>query len=148
MPENRPIRILHVEDTEADADMTALALKEGNIPHMLHVVTDGAQAVDYLMRKPPYKEAARPDLILLDLDLPRLRGEEVLELIKNHESLRAIPIIIFSTYNTNKSKHNAYKLHANSYVVKPNDTKTFMEKVQAIAHYWSNVSELPVVMAD
>jgi CheY-like chemotaxis protein len=112
MPENRQLRILQVEDTEADAHMTALALKEGNIPHILHVVTDGEQAVDYLKRKLPFTEALRPDLILLDLDLPRLKGEEVLELIKNHESLKAIPVIIFSTHNTNKSKHNAYKLHA------------------------------------
>lgn len=147
MQEHRPLRFLQVEDTQGDAQMTALALKEGKIPHVLHVVTDGVQAIDFLTRIPPFAEADRPDLILLDLDLPRLKGDQVLEFIKGDESLKEIPVIIFSSHDTAESKHQAYRLHANSYVVKPLDIETFVERVQSIAEYWSNTSEVPIAGA-
>ncbi len=89
----------------------------------------------------------RPDLILLDLDLARLKGDQVLEFIKGDESLRTIPVIIFSTHDTAESKNLAYELHANSYVVKPMDMETFMAKVQSIAEYWCNTSEVPIARA-
>ena len=123
--------------------MTAFAMKQGNIPHVLQVVTDGVQAIDYLTRKAPFSDATRPDLILLDLDLPRLKGDQVLEFIKGDDSLKEIPVIIFSSHDTAESKHHAYHLHANSYVVKPIDMETFTAKVQAIAEYWWTTSEAP-----
>jgi CheY-like chemotaxis protein len=147
MPDHRPLRILHIEDTQGDAQMTALAMKEGKIPHILHVVTDGVQAIDFLTRNHPFSDAERPDLILLDLDLPRLKGDQVLEFIKGDESLMEIPVIIFSSHDTSESKHHAYQLHANSYVVKPQDLETFMTKVQSIADYWCNTSEIPLARA-
>jgi chemotaxis family two-component system response regulator Rcp1 len=144
MPDHRPLRILQVEDTQGDAQMTALAMKAGKIPHILQVVTDGVQAIDYLTKKDPFADAARPDLILLDLDLPRLKGDQVLEFIKGEESLREIPVIIFSSHDSAESKHHAYQLHANSYVVKPQDLEAFTSKVQSIADYWCNTSEAPI----
>lgn len=114
----------------------------GKIPYSMHVVTDGAQAIGFLKRDTPYSHAPRPDVILLDLNLPRLNGNEVLEIIKSDEVLRAIPVIVFSTSPAPQDKKHAYDLHANSYVVKPQDMETFIKKVQSIAEYWCNTSEI------
>ena len=140
--QNRPLIILQVEDTPADAQLTALAMDAGKIPHSLHVVTDGGQAVEFLKRSGPYADSPRPDVILLDIDLPRLNGNEVLEFIKSDDQLKSIPVIIFSTSDSEEIKKHAYDLHANSYVVKPMDLAGFMQKVQAIAEYWCKVSEI------
>src|ERR1700683_2762108 len=117
MSDHRPITILQVEDTAADAQLTARAMNLVNIPHSLHVVTDGAKALEFLQRTGIYSKAPRPDLILLDLELPKLNGNEVLEFIKGDEQLKTIPVVIFSTQDTAASKKHAYELHANSYVV-------------------------------
>jgi CheY-like chemotaxis protein len=145
MIDRRPLSVLQVEDTPGDASMTAIAMKECGIPHILHVVTDGAQAIDFLKQRSPFGSAPRPDLILLDLELPRLNGHQVLEFVKSDESLKTIPVIIFSSFDTAESKKHAYELHANSYVVKPLDMDAFRKKVQSIADYWCNTSEISVV---
>ena len=141
----RPLTILQVEDTPTDADLTAYAMNLGDVPHCLHVVTDGAQAIDFLKRAGQYCDAARPDLILLDLELPRLNGNEVLKFIKADEELKAIPVIVFTSSDAAESKRHAYELHANSYVVKPIDMVTFTKKVQSIADYWGNTSEIDII---
>ena len=121
MPDHPPVNdsATRVEDTPSDVQLTAYAMKLGDIPHTLCVVTDGAQAIAFLKRSAPFGDAPRPDLILLDLELPCLNGNDVLEFIKGDERLQTIPVIIFSTHDTPGSKKHAYELHANSYVVKP-----------------------------
>jgi two-component system, chemotaxis family, response regulator Rcp1 len=145
MLDGRPLTILQVEDTPSDAALTAYAMRIGEIPHSLHVVVDGAKALEFLRRTGPYFDAPRPDLILLDLELPRLNGNEVLQVIKNDEKLRTIPVIVFSAEDTAASKKHAYELHANSYVVKPLTMDAFTKKVQSIADYWSNTSEISML---
>lgn len=142
MPGCWPLTILQVEDTLSDAQMTAYALEAGEISHSMYVVTDGSQAMDFLKRRGQYRDAPRPDLILLDLELPMLSGNDVLEFIKSDDHFKAIPVIIFSTRDTAESKAHAYELHANSYVVKPTDMATFVKRVQSIADYWCNTSEV------
>jgi two-component system, chemotaxis family, response regulator Rcp1 len=141
MPDCRPLRILQVEDTPADAELTFYAMRDGGVPYSLQVVTDGEQALAFLKHSEPYCDAPRPDLILLDMDLPGVTGDQVLEFIKNHDDLKTIPVIIFSSCDTSDSKKHAYELYANSYVVKPMDMATFKQKVQSIAEYWRNTSE-------
>ncbi len=144
MPDCRPLRILQVEDTPADAELTDYAMRDGVVPYSLQVVTDGAQALAFLKRSEPYCDAARPDLILLDMELPGVTGDQVLEFIKSDDDLKTIPVIIFSSYDTEDSKKHAYELYANSYVVKPMDMATFKQRVQSIAEYWRNTSEVAV----
>lgn len=141
----RPLTILQVEDTPSDAQLTAYAMDLADVPHSLHVVTDGTQAIDFLKRSGQYRDAPRPDLILLDLELPRLNGNEVLEFIRADATLKTLPVIIFSTCDTAESKRHAYELHANSYVVKPMDMTSFMRKVKSIADYWCNTSEIDLL---
>jgi CheY-like chemotaxis protein len=138
---HRPLVILQVEDTPSDVSITAYALETGDVPHEMHVVSDGREAIDFLQRGGPYSSAPRPDIILLDLEMPGLNGEKVLEFIKGNADLKSIPVIIFSTYDSLEKKIHAYDLHANSYVLKPNDMNAFVKKVQGIADYWSNISE-------
>jgi CheY-like chemotaxis protein len=142
MTGSRPLIILQVEDSPADAALTAYAMQIGDIPYSMNVVNDGSKAIAFLEQVEPYKEAPRPDLILLDLDLPKMNGNEVLEFIKADESLMTIPVIIFSTHESPESKKHAYELHCNSYVVKPMDLDTFRERVQEIAQYWCNTSQI------
>jgi CheY-like chemotaxis protein len=139
-PSVRPLRILQVEDMPSDAVLTAHALKAGDVPYSIHVVKDGKQALVFLQRGQGFAEAPRPDLILLDLSLPIMNGQKVLEFIKNHPSLKAIPVVIFTTFATDASKKLAYNHHANSYVTKPTDFAQFTSTIQSIAAYWGRVS--------
>jgi chemotaxis family two-component system response regulator Rcp1 len=142
-PSTRPLTILQVEDTPADVVLTAHALKVGDVPYSIHVVGDGKQALLFLQRGERYAEAPRPDLILLDLSLPFINGQKVLQFIKNHPSLKAIPVVVFTTLATDVSKQMAYDHHANSYMVKPTDFGQFKSMIQSIAAYWTLVSTLP-----
>ncbi len=139
----RRLTILQVEDSPSDAALTAYALKMSGIPHSVHVVTDGKQAMQFLQRGAGHEHAPRPDLILLDLSLPGDDGHEVLRQIKSHADLTAIPVIIFSTFDASAAQRAAYELHASSYVVKPNQLSTFVAAVQAIESYWSRTTALP-----
>jgi CheY-like chemotaxis protein len=136
----RPLTILQVEDTPSDVVLTAHALKAGNVPYSIHVVKDGRQALVFLQHGEGFAEAPRPDLILLDLSLPFMNGQKVLEFIKNHPSLKAIPVVIFTTLATDASKKLAYDHHANSYVAKPTDFAQFTSTIQSIAAYWGRIS--------
>lgn len=142
MPVGRPLIILQVEDSTADALLTASAMEGGDIPYSLYLIPDGAEAIDFLKRRGSHRDAPRPHVVILDLDVPSLNGNEVLEFIKGDADLMTIPVIIFSGRDTAQSKQYAYEHHANSYVVKPMDLAGFTKKIQSIAEYWGDTSEL------
>lgn len=139
----RPIEILMVEDNPGDVRLTQEALKGGKIWNEINVVCDGVAALDYLLRVPPYENAVRPDLVLLDLNLPRKDGREVLAAIKANPSLMTIPVVILTTSQAEEDVVRAYNLHANCYVTKPVDFEQFTRIVQAIEQFWLSVVSLP-----
>jgi len=139
----RTIDILMVEDDPGDVRLTREALKGSKLLHSLNVVEDGVAALDYLRRNPPYQEAVRPDLVLLDLNLPRKDGREVLAAMKQDPALRAIPVVILTTSQAEEDVLRAYHLNANCYVTKPVDFDQFMRIVRTIEEFWLNVVTLP-----
>jgi len=139
----KPIEILLVEDSPGDVRLTAETLREGKIRNRLHVVWDGVEAMDYLHNRGPYAEAARPDLILLDLNLPKKDGREVLFEIKSDENLRSIPVIVLTTSDNDLDVLSCYDLHANCYIVKPVNLDKFIEVIKTIEGFWLNIVTLP-----
>jgi CheY-like chemotaxis protein len=138
----KTINVLLVEDDPGDVLMTREAFEE-NLHNRLDVVTDGAAALDYLRRAQPYADAPRPDLILLDLNLPRRDGREVLQEIKADPDLRHIPVIVLTTSKAQEDVLRSYQLHANAYVTKPVDFDGFIEAVKQIDHFFVSVVQLP-----
>jgi CheY-like chemotaxis protein len=139
----RAVEILMVEDNPGDVRLTREALKGGKIWNQLHVVEDGVAALDFLHRRAPHEDAPRPDLILLDLNLPKKDGREVLAAIKADESLKIIPVVILTTSQAEEDVIRAYALNANCYVTKPVDFLQFTRIVQAIESFWLTVVTLP-----
>jgi len=139
----RHIEILLVEDSPADILLTREAFEESRIINSLHVVEDGVQAMDFLYKRGAHALAPRPDLILLDLNLPRKNGREVLAEIKADSDLRKIPIVVLTTSSSDEDILRAYDLNANCYVVKPVGFENFMEAMQSIRHFWFSVVTLP-----
>jgi CheY-like chemotaxis protein len=139
----RPIEILLVEDSPSDTDLTVEALAAAKISNRLSVVEDGVQAMEFLRRQGGYAQAPRPDLILLDLNLPRKDGREVLADIRADEKLTTIPVVVLTTSQAEKDVLHAYALHANCYITKPVDFQQFMEVVRAIEDFWLTVVKLP-----
>ena len=139
----RPIEILMVEDNPGDVRLTREALKGGKVLNQLHVVEDGVAALDFLYRRPPHEDAIRPDLILLDLNLPKMDGRQVLAKIKSDETLRLIPVVVLTTSQAEEDVLRAYRLNANCYVTKPVDLHQFNRIVQAIEQFWLTVVSLP-----
>ena len=139
----RPIEILLVEDSPSDTELTIEALQEGKICNHLSIVEDGVQAMDFLRRKGSYAEAPRPDLILLDLNLPRKDGREVLAEMKTDPNLRTIPVIVLTTSKADEDVLRAYSLHANCYIIKPVDFRQFLEMIKFIESFWLSVVKLP-----
>jgi len=137
---NTPVEILLVEDSPDDADLMVEALHEGELTTHVTVVEDGEEAICYLFRQGPFAEAVRPDLILLDLHLPRKNGHEVLAEIKQDDSLRRIPVIILTSLADEQNFRDAYDLHANCCVRKPVDLDQFALTVQKIEHFWLHVA--------
>jgi len=138
-----PIEILLVEDNAGDVRLTREALKDAKVLNTLHVARDGEEAMDYLYHKGKYADAPRPDLILLDLNLPRKDGREVLAEIKADEDLKRIPVVILTTSKSEEDVLKVYNLHANCYVTKPLDLDQFIRVVQAIEDFWFTVVRLP-----
>ena len=138
-----PIEILLVEDSPTDALLTRQALAGGKLLNRLHVVEDGVKAIAFLRRQPPYGDAPRPKLILLDLNLPRKDGREVLAEIKEDEDLRMIPVIVLTTSNAETDILRSYSLHANCYITKPVDFASFADAVADIETFWFAVVTLP-----
>jgi CheY-like chemotaxis protein len=140
---NRPIEILLVEDNPGDARLTEEALKEGKVRNNLHMARDGVEAMAFLRREGTYKDAPRPDLVLLDLNLPRKDGREVLEEIKSDDKLKRIPVVVLTTSKAEEDVLRTYNLHANCYVTKPVDLEKFMVVVKTIDVFWLTVVTLP-----
>ena len=143
MPNTEPIEILLVEDNPGDARLAQEALKESKVHNNLHHVVDGVEAMAFLRRQEEYAGVPPPDLILLDLNLPRKDGREVLAEVKEDPDLRLIPIVVLTTSEAERDLIRSYDLHANAYVVKPIDLDRFIEIVQAIEHFWFSVVKLP-----
>jgi CheY-like chemotaxis protein len=142
-PTSRPFHILLVEDNPGDVRLIQEALKESCLPNCLHLAEDGVQAIAFLQRKQSHRSAPRPDLILLDLNLPRKSGREVLEEIKSDRDLRRIPVIILTTSQAEEDILFAYNLHANCYITKPVDLDQLFRIVRSIEVFWLTVAQLP-----
>ena len=142
-PNTEPIEILLVEDNPGDARLAREALKESKVHNNLHHVLDGVEAMRFLRREGAYAEMAVPDLILLDLNLPRKDGREVLAEIKDDAELRLVPVVVLTTSSAERDLVKSYDLHANAYVVKPIDLDRFIEIVQAIENFWFSIVKLP-----
>jgi CheY-like chemotaxis protein len=138
-----PIDVLLVEDDPGDTLMIREAFADNKVRNTLTCVTDGVQALRYLRREGEYADALRPDLILLDLNLPRMDGREVLAEIKGDESLRAIPVVVLTTSQAEEDVLRSYQLHANAYVAKPVDFERFVAVVRQIDEFFVTVVKLP-----
>ena len=139
----RPIEILLVEDSPSDTDLTVEALAAAKVTNRLSIVEDGVQAMAFLHRQGQYAEAPRPDLILLDLNLPRKDGREVLAEIRSDAKLTSIPVVVLTTSQAEQDVLRAYTLHANCYITKPVDFRQFLEVIEAIEGFWLSVVKLP-----
>jgi CheY-like chemotaxis protein len=139
----RAIEILLVEDNPGDVRLTREALKEGQLTNNLHVVEDGEQAMQFLGCEAEYAQVPRPDLILLDLNLPRKDGREVLAEIKQDPKLQKIPVVVLTTSKAEEDVCRAYKLNCNCYITKPADLGQFINVVRAIEHFWMTIVTLP-----
>jgi two-component system, chemotaxis family, response regulator Rcp1 len=142
-PVGRPLRVLLVEDDPGDVLIAQEALRAGNLSARLDVVSDGVEAMAYVRKQDAYAEAERPDLILLDLNLPRMSGHEVLAELKADSSLRRIPIVVLSTSVAAEDIAKSYDLHANVYVSKPVDFDEFAGVVKQIDEFFASVAQLP-----
>jgi two-component system, chemotaxis family, response regulator Rcp1 len=139
----RPIEVLLVEDNPGDIRLTKEALKEAKVLNTLTVVQDGVEALTCLRRQGQYANAKRPDLILLDLNLPKKDGREVLAEIKNDEALKFIPVVILTTSQDEQDVLKSYGLHANCYITKPVELEQFISVVKAIEDFWLGIVILP-----
>lgn len=143
MTKNKPITILMAEDNATDVMLTKEALAHAKLLNTLHVVDDGIEAMDFLHRRGKHLKAPQPDLILLDLNMPRKNGQEVLAEIKASDRLKHIPVVILTTSKAEEDVVKAYGLHANCYVIKPVDFDVFAEVVRSIQQFWFSVVTLP-----
>jgi two-component system, chemotaxis family, response regulator Rcp1 len=141
--DSRPVEILIVEDNQGDIRLTREALKESTLRNNLHVAEDGIEAMAFLHRQGPYQNAPTPDLILLDLNLPRKDGRQVLAEVKNDPVLQRIPVVILTTSSADQDIVDTYNLHANCYVVKPVGLNEFLRIVKAIEDFWLTIVRLP-----
>jgi two-component system, chemotaxis family, response regulator Rcp1 len=142
-PDARPVEILLVEDSPSDAELTVEALKEAKVQNRLNIVEDGVEALAFLRREGKYARAPRPELIMLDLNLPRKDGREVLAEIKTDESLKTIPVVVLTTSRAEQDVLRAYSHHANCYITKPVDFEQFLHAVRCIQSFWLMVVTLP-----
>lgn len=139
----RPIEIMLVEDNPGDVRLTVEALKEARMTNALHVTQDGVEAMSFLRREQPYGEAPRPDLIILDLNLPKKDGREVLTEIKGDPTLRQIPVVVMTTSSDDRDVLRAYDHHVNCYITKPVDFDQFVRVVRSVDDFWLSIVTLP-----
>ncbi|MDD5730868.1 MAG: response regulator [Candidatus Omnitrophica bacterium] len=137
------IEILLVEDNAADVRLTIEALKEEKIYNNLNVVRNGEEALDYLRKKGKFAKVARPDLILLDLNLPKIDGREVLKEIKTDDDLKSIPVVVLTVSKSEEDILRSYNLHANCYITKPVDLKQFVKVARSVQDFWLTIVKLP-----
>jgi CheY-like chemotaxis protein len=141
--QSRPVEILLVEDNPGDARLTREALKEGKIRNSLHHAMDGVEAMAFLRREGKHQDAPVPDIVLLDLNLPRKDGREVLSEMKQDPRLRSIPVVVLTTSEAEQDIVRTYELHANCYITKPVDLEKFIDIIRAIEDFWLAVVRLP-----
>jgi CheY-like chemotaxis protein len=139
----REINILLVEDNEGDIVLAKEALKEARIKNRITVVTDGEKALQYLFRENGFQDAVHPDLILLDVNLPKVNGMEVLEKIKSDPALKVIPVVMLTTSTSERDVMHAYRNYVNCYINKPIDLEEFIRVIKTIESFWLNVVKLP-----
>lgn len=139
----KPIDILLVEDNAGDSRLALEALKESKLRNNLHIVTDGVEAMDFLYKKGKYEQVPRPDLILLDLNLPKKDGREVLAEIKADPDLKRIPVVILTISKAEEDVLKTYNLHANCFITKPLDLNQFVTVVKSIEDFWLTIVKLP-----
>jgi CheY-like chemotaxis protein len=142
-PEARPAVILMVEDDDGDVRLTREALRDCKVSNVLHVVSDGESAMAFLRREAPYGDVPRPDLVLLDLNLPRMNGHEVLAEIRADPRLHTIPVTILTTSSSDEDVLRSYELHANAYVTKPVGLDEFLHVVREIEDFWFQIVRIP-----
>ena len=140
---NGGISILLVEDDPDHADLTRIALQTARVPFDLEIVTDGTEALQYLRHESPFEHARLPDLILLDLNLPKLDGREVLRIVKSDPVLCRVPVIVLTTSSDLVDIEGAYQNHANSFITKPTDFDEFLHAIETMHEYWLSVVSLP-----
>lgn len=141
--EERVVEILLVEDNPGDARLAKEALRESSIKNNLYMVDDGEKALDFLYKRGNFKSAPHPDLVLLDLNLPRISGHQILALIKTEDTLRKIPIVVLTMSSSQKDIEESYNLNANCYVTKPLDLNEFIEVFERIQNFWLRTVKLP-----
>ena len=139
----RPIKILLVEDNEGDILLTTEAMKEFKLPYVLQTLRDGNEAIEFLVAEAQKNVKNLPDLILLDVNLPKKNGHEVLQTVKNHPDLRHIPIIMLTTSSSDVDILRAYQEHANCYIIKPLEVNDFLNVTSKIEEFWFNLVKLP-----
>ena len=139
----RPVEILLVEDNPGDVDLTREALQDGKVRNNLHVVVDGVEALTFLRQEGKYADHPRPDLVLLDLNLPRKDGREVLAEVKGDAALARIPVVVLTTSVAEQDVLKSYELHANAYICKPVDLDQFIQVVRSIEDFWLTIVKLP-----
>ncbi|MEX1010700.1 MAG: response regulator [Balneolaceae bacterium] len=139
----KQVHILLVEDNEGDIVLTRDALEEGKISNSLFVVRDGEEALEYLEKRGRYRDAENPHLILLDINLPKMNGHEVLVKIKQNPELKHIPVIMLTTSSSESDVMQAYRNYSNCYITKPVDVETFLNLVSSIETFWISIVELP-----
>ncbi len=143
---NRPVNILLIEDNPGDVRLTQEAFKEGKLAINLDVVMDGVEAVKFLKKEDQYSEVTTPDLILLDLNLPKRDGREVLQEIKTDKTLKRIPVVVLTTSNAEQDILKSYNLHVNCYINKPVDFDKFFDVIQKIEDFWLSTAILPTMV--
>jgi len=142
-PADRPVDILLVEDNNADVELTRQALREAQIPNSLHVAEDGEEAMEFLRRTAGHEAAPRPDLIILDLNLPSKNGREVLHEIKSDDDLKSIPVVVLTTSEDAEDIRAVYRGHGNSYLCKPVDFDEFLKIIKTLENFWLEAAKLP-----
>ena len=138
-----PAQILLVEDNPGDVRLTQEAFREGQIDNDLHVVEDGVEALDFLFKRGEYADAPCPDIVLLDLNLPRKNGDEVLEEMRADETLQYVPVVVLTSSEAQEDVVKSYELNANAYLTKPVDPVDFIEVVQSFERFWLSIVRLP-----
>jgi len=142
-PDGEPAHILLVEDNPGDVRLTREAFDEGNISNTLHVTTDGVEAMDFLEKRGEYADAPRPDIVLLDLNLPRKDGGTVLAEIRDDPDLEQLPVVVLTSSEAEEDVAKSYELNANAFLTKPVDPEAFIEAVQSFQSFWLSVVRLP-----
>lgn len=140
---DEPADVLLVEDNPGDARLTREAFREGNIRVTLHVVTDGIEALDFLHRRRAYEDASRPDIVLLDINLPRLNGDEVLAEMREDPDLEYIPVVVLTSSAAEEDVARLYDRNANAYLTKPIDPDEFIDTVRTLEQFWLSLVRLP-----